>query len=70
VHEKKNLQDEVQAKASNCNEKIEKVKNDLETVVKHLVQMNIGSELFLKKKKKQDIVKDLKIAFGDNIVSG
>lgn len=70
MHEKKNLQDEVQAKASNCNEKIEKVKNDLETVVKHLVQMNIGSELFLKKKKKQDIVKDLKIAFGDNIVSG
>lgn len=35
----------------------------------HLNQMNIGSELFLKEKKKQDIVKDLKMAFGDNIVS-
>jgi hypothetical protein len=37
--------------------------------VKHLDQINIGSELFLKEKKKQDIVKDLKMAFGDNIVS-
>lgn len=69
LHEKKKLQDEVQAKVSSANEEIEKVKNDLETVVKHLDQMNIGSELFLKEKKKQDIVKDLKMAFGDNIVS-
>jgi hypothetical protein len=69
VHEKKKLEDEVQAKVSNCNEEIETVKNDLETVVKHLEQMNIGSELFLKEKKRQDIVKDLKMAFGDNIVS-
>jgi hypothetical protein len=38
-------------------------------VVKHLDQMNIWSELFLKEKRKQDIVKDLKMAFGDNIVS-
>jgi hypothetical protein len=37
--------------------------------VKRLDQMNIGSELFLKEKKKQDIVKDLKMMFGDNIVS-
>jgi hypothetical protein len=31
--------------------------------------MNIGTELFLKEKKKQGIVKDLKMTFGDNIVS-
>lgn len=37
--------------------------------MKHLDQINTGSELFLKEKKKQDIVKDLKMAFGDNIVS-
>ena len=37
--------------------------------MKRLDQMNIGSELFLKEKKKQDIVKDLKMMFGDNIVS-
>lgn len=45
------------------------MKRDLETVVKHLNQINIGSELFLKEKKKQDVVRDLKMAFGDNIVS-
>jgi hypothetical protein len=45
------------------------VKRDLEAVVKHLDQINVGSELFLKEKMKQDIVKDLKMAFGDNIVS-
>jgi hypothetical protein len=45
------------------------VKSQLENVVKHLDQMNIGSELFLKEKKKQDVVKDLKMTFGDNIVS-
>lgn len=37
--------------------------------MKHLDQMNVGSELFLKEKMKQDIVKDLKMIFGDNIVS-
>ena len=37
--------------------------------MKHLNQMSIGSELFLKEKMKQDIVKDLKMIFGDNIVS-
>jgi hypothetical protein len=31
--------------------------------------MNVGSELFLKEKKKQNIVKELKMAFGDEIVS-
>jgi hypothetical protein len=45
------------------------VKRDLETVVMHWDQMNIGSELFLKEKKKQEIVNDLKMAFGNNIVS-
>lgn len=45
------------------------MKSELENVVKRLDQMNIGSELFLKEKKKQDIVKDLKMMFGDNIVS-
>jgi hypothetical protein len=45
------------------------VKNELENVVKHLDQMSIRSELFLKEKMKQDIVKDLKMIFGDNIVS-
>jgi len=35
----------------------------------HWDQMNIGSELFLKEKKKQEIVNDLKMAFGNNIVS-
>jgi hypothetical protein len=48
---------------------MQKVKSELEKVVKHLDQMDIGSELFLKEKKKQDIVKDLKMAFCDNFVS-
>jgi len=37
--------------------------------VKHLDQMSIRSELFLKEKMKQDVLKDLKMIFGDNIVS-
>lgn len=37
--------------------------------MKQLDQMSIGSELFLKEKTKQDIVKDLKMIFGDNVVS-
>lgn len=37
--------------------------------MKHLDQMNVGSELFLKEKMKQDIAKDLKMIYGDNIVS-
>jgi len=45
------------------------VKSELENVVKQLDKMSIGSELFLKEKMKQDIVKDLKMVFGDNIVS-
>jgi hypothetical protein len=45
------------------------VKKELENVVKHLDQMSIRSELFLKEKMKQDMLKDLKMIFGDNIVS-
>jgi len=45
------------------------VKKELENVVKHLDQMSIRSELFLKEKMKQDVLKDLKMIFGDNIVS-
>lgn len=48
---------------------MEKVKSELENVVKKLDQMSIRSELFLKEKMKQDIVKDLKVLFGDDIVS-
>ena len=45
------------------------MKKELENVVKHLDQMSIRSELFLKEKMKQDVLKDLKMIFGDNIVS-
>ena len=37
--------------------------------MKCLDQMSVGSEIFLKEKMKQDIVKDLKMIFSDNIVS-
>jgi len=63
------LQDKVQAEVRNADKEIEKVKSELENVVKHLDQMSIGSELFRKEKRKQDIVKDLKGFCGDNIVS-
>jgi hypothetical protein len=69
LSEKKKLQDKVQAEVRNADKEIEEVKSELENVVKHLDQMSIGSELFLKEKMKQNIVKDLKIIFGDNIVS-
>jgi hypothetical protein len=69
VSEKKKLQDNIQAEVRNADKEIENVKSELENVVKHLDQMSIGSELFLKEKMKQDIVKNLKIMFCDNIVS-